>query len=372
MGDTQPRAAGERARTGIDGLDDILGGGLPQEPPLPDRGQSRLRQDHRRPAVPSRGRLRGRVRPLRHPLGDADGADRAWPRSHGWSLDGIRLYELAAGEEGSEERLHPLPPLRGGAQQDDAGRARRGGGDQADAGRVRLALGDAAAGAGRAALPPPDPGPEAVLHRPRAARSSCSTTAPRTRPTCSSRASPTASSTSSSSRPSTARSGGGCGSRSCAASPTAAGTTTSRSPPAASSSSPASSPPTTKDSFAPGDAPSGIAELDALLGGGLDRGSSTLIVGPAGPGKTSLALDLRPGGHEARARRRSSTPSRRAWARCHARARGLGWDLEGALASGRLVIQLVNPAELSPGEFADGVRRTVDEKKASRSWSSTA
>jgi len=119
-----------------------------------------------------------------------------------------------------------------------------------------------------------------------------------------------------------------------------------------------------EDTFAPGDAPSGNAELDALLGGGLARGSSTLIVGPAGTGKTSVAIQ-----YALAATRRGETvvfySFEESLGTLHARTRGLGWDLEGAIENGRLVVELVNPAELSPGEFAYGVRRMVDEKKTS-------
>src|SRR5678815_5072840 len=45
------------------------------------------------------------------------------------------------------------------------------------------------------------------------------------------------------------------------------------------------------ENFATGAVSSGIRELDDLLGGGLEWGSSTLITGPAGPGKTSIALN---------------------------------------------------------------------------------
>ena len=118
-----------------------------------------------------------------------------------------------------------------------------------------------------------------------------------------------------------------------------------------------------RDSFVEGEAPSGNVELDALLGGGLARGSSTLIVGPAGPGKTTLALT-----YALAATGRGETAVfysfEESLGTLRARARGLGWDLEGAMASGRLVIQLVNPAELSPGEFAHDVRTMAVEKKA--------
>jgi len=117
------------------------------------------------------------------------------------------------------------------------------------------------------------------------------------------------------------------------------------------------------DTFEAGEMASGNPELDLLLGGGLSRGSSTLIVGPAGPGKTSLAVL-----YALAAAKRGETAVffsfEEGLGTLHARARGLGWDLEAAVESGRLVIQLVNPAELSPGEFSDGVRRMVEKSKA--------
>jgi circadian clock protein KaiC len=118
-----------------------------------------------------------------------------------------------------------------------------------------------------------------------------------------------------------------------------------------------------KDEFQAGEVASGNVELDALLGGGLSRGSSTLIVGPAGPGKTSLAI-LYALAAAARGETAVFYSFEEGLGTLHARARGLGWDIEGAVASGRLVLQLVNPAELSPGEFSDGVRRMVEEKNA--------
>lgn len=119
-----------------------------------------------------------------------------------------------------------------------------------------------------------------------------------------------------------------------------------------------------KGTFTPGAVPSDIAELDQLLGGGLERGSSTLILGPAGPGKTSLALTFMLAA-AARGETAVFYSFEEGLGTLFARARGLGWDLEGAIKAGRIIIQLVNPAELSPGEFADGVRRAVVENKAS-------
>ena len=109
--------------------------------------------------------------------------------------------------------------------------------------------------------------------------------------------------------------------------------------------------------------PSDIPELDTLLGGGLDRGTSMLIMGPAGCGKTTLAMQY-------------------AWAAIqrgeHAalflfdehldtllkRARGIGMNLQDALRDGKLTVRQVDPAELSPGEFAQEVAKVVREEDA--------
>ena len=115
--------------------------------------------------------------------------------------------------------------------------------------------------------------------------------------------------------------------------------------------------------FAPGPVSSGIAELDELLGGGLDRGSSTLITGPAGPGKTSIAVNYLLAA-VARGENAAFFSFEEGLTSLVARARGLGWDLEGAMDSGRLSVQFVNPAELSPGEFAQDVQHAVGERGA--------
>jgi circadian clock protein KaiC len=104
-------------------------------------------------------------------------------------------------------------------------------------------------------------------------------------------------------------------------------------------------------------------EMDALLGGGIERGSSTLIIGPAGTGKSLLTL--------------SFAAAAAARGECAAlfifdeelgllfeRSRGLGIDLEGMVERGQLLVEQVDAAELSPGEFAHRVRRSVEEKGA--------
>jgi circadian clock protein KaiC len=104
---------------------------------------------------------------------------------------------------------------------------------------------------------------------------------------------------------------------------------------------------------------SGIPELDALAGGGLDRGTSTLLVGPAGCGKTTIALrwacSAAERGEKAAAFIFEETVSSLAH-----RATGLGMDLERLAASGHMKLEQVDPAEMSPGEFVEKVRGAVE------------
>ncbi|MGE5146455.1 MAG: ATPase domain-containing protein, partial [Candidatus Eiseniibacteriota bacterium] len=104
---------------------------------------------------------------------------------------------------------------------------------------------------------------------------------------------------------------------------------------------------------------SGIAELDALAGGGLSAGSSTLVIGPAGTGKTLLVMQylretVRRGG------RAAMFVFDEELGLLFARAKGLGIDLAGMRDSGKLVIEQMDAAELSPGEFSQRVRAAVD------------
>ena len=116
------------------------------------------------------------------------------------------------------------------------------------------------------------------------------------------------------------------------------------------------------EGFAEGDlVSSGMPELDRLLGGGLDRGTSTLIMGPAGSGKSTLALQ-----YVVTALKRgeaalfiSFDETRRNF---YKRALGLGVDLEAH--GGLFTFLQVDPAELSPGELASIVRRHVQDNAA--------
>jgi circadian clock protein KaiC len=104
---------------------------------------------------------------------------------------------------------------------------------------------------------------------------------------------------------------------------------------------------------------SGIEALDMLFGGGLDRGTTTLILGQAGTGKSSLALQY------ARTMAAQKEPAviftfDETRAVMLKRAKGLGFDLERAIKDGIITVQQVDPAELSPGEFAVRIQKYVE------------
>jgi circadian clock protein KaiC len=104
---------------------------------------------------------------------------------------------------------------------------------------------------------------------------------------------------------------------------------------------------------------SDLVELDELLGGGIERGTSTLIVGAAGTGKSTLAARF-----VSAAADRGQTAAMFIFDESQhtllTRTAGLGMGLREHVESGRVTIQRVNPVELSPGEFAHAIRRAVD------------
>jgi circadian clock protein KaiC len=105
---------------------------------------------------------------------------------------------------------------------------------------------------------------------------------------------------------------------------------------------------------------SGSPELDALLGGGVERGSSVLILGPAGTGKSLLTLTFVASAVQ-RGEKAALFVFDEELGLLVERARGLEIDLQGMADSGRLFVEQVDAAELTPGEFSERVRRRVDE-----------
>ncbi|HEU0100449.1 MAG TPA: ATPase domain-containing protein [Allosphingosinicella sp.] len=104
---------------------------------------------------------------------------------------------------------------------------------------------------------------------------------------------------------------------------------------------------------------SGSRELDSLLGGGLQRGSSTLVIGPAGTGKSLLTLSFVVAAVE-RGEKAAMFIFDEELGLLFERAKGLGLDLQTMVDSGSLIVEQVDAAELAPGEFAHRVRSAVE------------
>ena len=109
--------------------------------------------------------------------------------------------------------------------------------------------------------------------------------------------------------------------------------------------------------------PSESAELNALLGGGVERGSSVLIIGPAGTGKSLLALHFVVGAIH-RGEQAAMFVFDEELGLLFERAKGLGIQLQEMVDSGRLIIEQVDAAELTPGEFSARVRHCVEDSGA--------
>lgn len=105
------------------------------------------------------------------------------------------------------------------------------------------------------------------------------------------------------------------------------------------------------------------AELTSLLGGGLERGSSTLILGPAGTGKSLLSLTFVQGAIE-RGERAAMFVFDEELGLLFNRARNVGIDLQAMVDAEKLAIEQVDAAALTPGEFTANVRSRVEEYNA--------
>jgi circadian clock protein KaiC len=106
---------------------------------------------------------------------------------------------------------------------------------------------------------------------------------------------------------------------------------------------------------------SGIERFDKLMGGGIESGSSTLIIGPAGTGKSLIVLTMAEAAVK-RGERAALFIFDEELGLLFTRAKGMGIDLKGMREAGHLVIEQMDAAEVSPGEFAHKVRACVEEQ----------
>ena len=280
------------AATGVAGLDDILRGGLPRNylylvTGTPGTGKTTLAMQFLLEGV-----RRGETC-LYVTLSESKAEIQKVADSHGWDLSKLLVDALVPSERNlsADSQLTVFNPAElelGETTQALTGAARS---HQATTCRDRLAVGAAPDRAELAAVPPPGPRAQAVLQRVglhgpdarrpdgrRRRRSPAEHRARRRR----------ARATGESVR---RRAAAACASARCAACRFAAAFTTSRSAGAGSTCFRGSSPRSTTE-FPEDDLPSNVAELDPLLGGGLPAGTSTLLLGPAGTGKSTIATQF--------------------------------------------------------------------------------
>lgn len=105
---------------------------------------------------------------------------------------------------------------------------------------------------------------------------------------------------------------------------------------------------------------SGIESLDSLLGGGLDRGTSNLILGPAGTGKSTITARFAVSAAE-QGKRVAIYSFEESTDNLITRTKALGIDLVKYVETGAITLRKVEPAELTPGQFTSLVRRANDD-----------
>ncbi len=106
--------------------------------------------------------------------------------------------------------------------------------------------------------------------------------------------------------------------------------------------------------------PSGVAALDGMFGGGIARGSTTLLTGPTGVGKSTIAMQYVYSAAK-RGNRAIVYSFDEGLRTATNRAESLGMKVEAEIDRGTLLMMQVDPAELTPGEFVWQIRRDVDE-----------
>jgi circadian clock protein KaiC len=118
-----------------------------------------------------------------------------------------------------------------------------------------------------------------------------------------------------------------------------------------------------RQAFERGRIESGVTALDAMLGGGPDRGTSTLLLGPAGSGKSTLAVQYAVAAAE-RGDHAVVFAFDESVATLEARTEALGIALARGRGAGQVQVDQIDPAEVSPGEFAAIVRDAVEKDNA--------
>ena len=105
---------------------------------------------------------------------------------------------------------------------------------------------------------------------------------------------------------------------------------------------------------------SGLPKLDLMFGGGIHRGSSTLLIGPSGSGKSTLAM-IYAYASARRGDRAIVYAFDEVLRTAQNRAEGVGMKVREEIAKGTLAMSQVDPAELSPGEFAAQIQNDVEK-----------
>jgi len=108
---------------------------------------------------------------------------------------------------------------------------------------------------------------------------------------------------------------------------------------------------------------SGVPALDALMGGGIHRGTSTLLIGPPGCGKSTVALQYAAAA-AARGEHAASFVFDETKSALLARSAGIGMRIDEGSGPGQIFIRQIDPVAISPGEFAQSVRRSVEHDRA--------
>ncbi|TZF89860.1 ATPase domain-containing protein [Cognatilysobacter lacus] len=105
----------------------------------------------------------------------------------------------------------------------------------------------------------------------------------------------------------------------------------------------------------------GSEQLDLLLGDGLHRGTSTLVIGAAGTGKSTLATTCCVAAAK-RGERAAFYTFDESVRSLMTRSSGVGLDIQSCIDEGSIVVESIDPAELSPGEFAHRLRDAVERR----------